>query len=213
MPSNRGAAVNSAKLIDAHTRLGLHQKGLSELARIDVKTVRKAERGQRIDIAPLTRLAYALNVDLRELVRPDLDDDGWDVRGRDLILKWNRLWEAHDLEGVLALYHDDAVFSIPGAENLPFSGSHRGKEQLRKLHVDTWATMRYEPIRAEELEIFVSKDAVTMQGAKGVYLPSGELVYVPTVHVFLFKDDLIIDHSVAYDTLKFAKQFNGEASA
>ena len=51
---------------------------------------------------------------------------------------WVRAWNAHDVEAVLAHFHDDAVFSSPvAARILPGSGGFvRGKEALRHY----WAT-------------------------------------------------------------------------
>ena len=40
--------------------------------------------------------------------------------------KWNRAWDAHDLEGVMALFHDDILF-----ENWT-GGKAEGKEAVRK---------------------------------------------------------------------------------
>jgi ketosteroid isomerase-like protein len=40
--------------------------------------------------------------------------------------KWNEAWDAHDLEGVMALFHDEVLF-----ENWT-GGKAKGKEALRK---------------------------------------------------------------------------------
>jgi ketosteroid isomerase-like protein len=46
---------------------------------------------------------------------------------------WVAAWNAHDLDAVLALFHEDVVFSSPvAARILPGSdGTVRGKEELR----------------------------------------------------------------------------------
>ena len=44
----------------------------------------------------------------------------------DAMEKWNQAWDAHDLEGVMALFHDDVVF-----ENWT-GGRAEGKEALHK---------------------------------------------------------------------------------
>ena len=51
---------------------------------------------------------------------------------------WVRAWNAHDVEAVLAHFHDDVVFSSPvAARVLPESGGVvRGKAALR----DYWLT-------------------------------------------------------------------------
>ncbi len=45
---------------------------------------------------------------------------------RNALLKWNQAWDAHDLDGVMSLYHDDILF-----ENWT-GGRVKGKEALRK---------------------------------------------------------------------------------
>ena len=45
---------------------------------------------------------------------------------KDALTRWNRAWDAHDLEGVMALFHDDILF-----ENWT-GGRAEGKEAVRK---------------------------------------------------------------------------------
>ena len=42
---------------------------------------------------------------------------------------WNRAWDAHDLDGVMSLFHDDIIF-----DNWT-GGQARGKEALRKAWI------------------------------------------------------------------------------
>jgi len=51
----------------------------------------------------------------------------------DFARRWNAAWDAHDVEAVLELFHDDVVFTSPLAARLvPESGGViRGKEALR----------------------------------------------------------------------------------
>lgn len=55
------------------------------------------------------------------------------ARATDLAERWERAWNAHDLEAVLALVADDVVFTSPYATRvLPGSdGVLRGKDALR----------------------------------------------------------------------------------
>ena len=48
--------------------------------------------------------------------------------------EWAAAWNRHDVEGVLAHFHDDAVFSSPfAAQVLPETGGVlRGKEAIRR---------------------------------------------------------------------------------
>ncbi len=205
--------VHGEVFLAARKRSGLTQEGLAKVSRVDSKTVRKAERGERVDLQPLTRLAYALQVRLEFLIAPGDAEPAMQVLRRDLILQWNRLWDAADMDGLLALYHDDAVLHLPGGPTVPFGGVYRGKPEIRRAHEIAWSSVRHEPLRIEELTILVSDEGVTIKGAKGVYLPNGDLVRFPSLQTFLFAGNLIIDHHVQFDTLEFAARFAPPASS
>ena len=48
---------------------------------------------------------------------------------KDALTRWNRSWDDHDLDGVMALFHDDILF-----ENWT-GGKAEGKENLRKAWI------------------------------------------------------------------------------
>ncbi|AKS35738.1 nuclear transport factor 2 family protein [Mycolicibacterium goodii] len=67
---------------------------------------------------------------------------------------WVRAWNAHDVEGVLAHFHDDVVFSSPvAARVLPDSGGVvRGKDALRTYWTTALAGMP--DLRFEVVEVY-----------------------------------------------------------
>jgi transcriptional regulator with XRE-family HTH domain len=201
----RGSAVQSFR----HAR-GLTQEELAKLANLDVKTVRNAEQGKRLDADTLQRLAKALEAELATLVEPTEDAGSRQEKWRQLVLDWQRLFDEHDIEGLMALYHNDAVLSLPGGENIPFGGIYRGKAEVRKAHEIAWQQTRQQPIELADVTILVSDAGVTLSGAKGVYLPDGRLVRFPSLQMFTFADDLIREHQVQFDTLEFFKHFRPE---
>ena len=107
---------------------------------------------------------------------------------------------------LLSLYHEDAVLRLPGGPNIPFGGLYKGKAEIRQAHETAWETTNQEPIRVDEMEIHVSDEAVMLPPHKGVYLPNGELVRFPSLQIFAFAENLIIDHQVEFDTLDFVKR-------
>ena len=64
----RGATANGEIIRAQRIALGLTQDKFATLAGLDVKTVRKAEQGKRIDVSTLTRIARALRVDVSRLL-------------------------------------------------------------------------------------------------------------------------------------------------
>jgi len=201
----RGALANGKQIQVTRLSRGLTQEQLADLAGIDAKTVRKAEQGKRLDLETLTKLGFALETELNRLIVPGRSPPELEIRRRDVVLRWHRLWDAHDMEPYLALYHNDAILHLPGGPQIPFGGTFRGKSEIRRAHEIAWSTCRTEPVRQEDFSILVSDDAVILQGRKGVYLPDGNLVRLWSTHIFTFEDDLIVDLHVEYDTLSFAR--------
>ncbi|MBI4775755.1 MAG: nuclear transport factor 2 family protein [Deltaproteobacteria bacterium] len=80
--------------------------------------------------------------------------------GREEILgrlaEWNRAWDRHDLEGVMALFHDDIYF-----ENWT-GGNARGKENLRNAWSDWFRN--HGNFRFTEEDTFVDE-----RGQKALY--------------------------------------------
>jgi transcriptional regulator with XRE-family HTH domain len=201
----RGARANGKELRVARLRRGLTQEQLAALADVDVKTVRKAEHGMRLDLGSLTRLAFALKKELNRLIRLSRSETEIQIRRRDVVIRWHRAWDARDMEAILTDYHEHAVMHLPGGPNIPFGGTFRGKDEIRRAFGICWSTCRTEPERAEDFSLLVSDNSVVLTGPKGVYLPSGELARLWCLQVFTFEGNLIFDHRVEYDTLKFAE--------
>jgi transcriptional regulator with XRE-family HTH domain len=201
----RGVEVNGEAIYTSRVKLGLTQEQLANAAKIDVKTLRKAEQGKRIDLEPLTRLAFALNTEIRLLTIPGESETSRENRNRELILVWTRVFDAQDMEALLALYHDNAVLRLPGAPQIPFGGTYQGKEELRKAYAQVWQ-VQHKSIGVDEMTILTSGNSVTLSGAKGAYLPNGELFHFPCLQIFNLENGLIMEHQVEFDTLEFVKR-------
>ena len=151
--------------------------------------------------------AAALRVDVQSLIQTPESAAELQLHRRDVVLEWNRIWDAADMAGLLALYAEDAVLRLPGGPSIPFGGIHRGHAEIRKVHEMVWAMIHYEPIAANELEFLMNDQAVTLKASKGIYMPSGELIRIPTIQVFTFVGLLISEHQLEFDTLDFATKF------
>jgi transcriptional regulator with XRE-family HTH domain len=199
----RGVLVCGEQFRNARIQRGLTQESLAERADLDVKTVRNAEAGKRVDLETLGRLAVALGANPSQFIGPGEAAAGLQDRRRDVVHHWLRAWDARDGGTLEALYHDDATMRLPGGPTIPFGGIYRGKAEIRRAHEIAWSTCRTEPIREGDLTFLVSEDVVLMQGVKGVYLPDGTIARLRCVHIYTFAGDLIIDHRADYDTLEF----------
>lgn len=204
----RGVVVCGEEVLAARLQQGLTQVDLAKLANLDVKTVRKAEQGKRLDLLPLSRLAGALKADVKRFIVPDDADAGLQARQRTTLMKWIAAFDAFDGDAIMTVFHEDAVMQIAGEPNIPFSGTFRGREEIRRSHEQAWSTRRQEPTDPNEVTIHAGDSVITVLGEKAVYLPNGELVRMPTVMIFTFVDDLISHLEVQFDTLDYARRMN-----
>jgi transcriptional regulator with XRE-family HTH domain len=69
----RGVPANGAYIKQARRSRGLTQEALADAARCDIKTVYRAERAARLDLATLARLADALRVPYRRVISATQD--------------------------------------------------------------------------------------------------------------------------------------------
>ena len=201
----RGAMANGDRLRAARALRGLTQERLAASAELDVKTVRRAEQGKRLDTDTLARLAVALEVAVHQVIRGGDPETEAQLARQAAVRRWVAAWDAQDMERLLATYHEDAVLHLPGGSQIAFGGEHRGRDAIRRAHEVAWSTCRTVPQRPEDFSLIVSADTVVLQGSKGICLPGGEVLRLWAVQIFAFEGELIAEHRVEYDTLRFAE--------
>ncbi len=81
---------------------------------------------------------------------------------RKAILKWNDAWNAHDLEGVMMLFHEDIIF-----ENWT-GGRAQGKEALRQAWEPWFQNHGNFRFHEEDLFIDEGQQPFSMLSAKGI---------------------------------------------
>jgi ketosteroid isomerase-like protein len=104
--------------------------------------------------------------------------------------RWVRNWNAHDVEAVLADFHDDVVFTSPvAAELLPETGGVvRGKDALRRYWTEALA--RIPELRFTVEGVYQGVDTIVINYRN----QSGNLVN----EVLTFRDDPIIEGHGTY---------------
>jgi transcriptional regulator with XRE-family HTH domain len=203
----RGAISNGGQILEFRTARGLTQERLAALAGIDARTIRNAEKGCRLDLGSLMKLAFVLETDVSTLIVPTISPNALEVPRRDTVLRWNRAWDARDMDALLALYHDHAVVHLPGGPTIPFSGEAHGKAAIAEIHQIAWRHCDTAESRADEFTVFTNGDSVLLSSNKGLRLPGGRIEQPWWLQVFKFDAEcgLIIDHRVAYDTIAMAR--------
>jgi transcriptional regulator with XRE-family HTH domain len=203
----RGVQANGEQIQAARLERGLTIEQLASSAGVDVKTVRKAERGQRVDLSTLTRISFSLDVDVRTLIVMTRSLLELELRRRDAVRLWHHGWETQDTQALLSLYDDDAVLHLPGAPDIPFGGEHRGKAAIRRAYESAWNTCPHEPMYDREFSLIVSDNTLVLGGEKSLRRTGGHAAQLWVHQIFTFRDDtpLLADHRVAFDTLAFAR--------
>jgi hypothetical protein len=156
---------------------------------VDVKTVRKAERGQRVDLGTISRISLSLVVDVGYLLITTCPPLELEVRRRDAVRRWHHAWDTRDMERLLSVYHDDAVLRLPGAPDIPFAGEHRGKEAVRRANHIAWMSCETEPTCKAEFSLVVSDNTAVLSDKKGVRLPDRRTLKLWCLQIFTFLQD------------------------
>ncbi|MFF8292211.1 nuclear transport factor 2 family protein [Streptomyces sp. NPDC016309] len=109
---------------------------------------------------------------------------------REFAVRWQDDWNSHDIDRILAHYHDDVTFSSPMVSRFTGdpSGTVRGKEALREYWTE--GLRRIPDLRFEVLDVRVGVDAVVIDYRNQI----GGRVY----EVLTFRDGRVIAGFGAY---------------
>lgn len=106
--------------------------------------------------------------------------------------QWRDDWNSHDIERILAHYHDDVTFSSPMVSrfNGDPSGTVRGKKALREYWTE--GLRRIPDLHFEVVDVRVSVDSLVIDYRNQI----GGRVH----EVLTFRDGLVISGFGAYGT-------------
>jgi transcriptional regulator with XRE-family HTH domain len=200
----RGKPVHGDRILGLRQVQGMTQEQLAERTGLDVKTVRKAEQGKRLDLGTITKLCFVLQTELGHLIRPTRSAREIEIRRRDVVINWQRAFNNRDLSGIMRCYDEYAVLHLPGAPEIPFGGTFRGHKEIRRATQIYWKSCPTELMDDKDYSILVSYDTAVVQGHKGVPLPDGSISQLHYTQLLTFVGELIVDHRIEYDTLNFA---------
>jgi len=107
-----------------------------------------------------------------------------------------KLWEAEDLDGVLALASDDCVITQDAA--LPWGGRFVGRDRISAFMVGLYTTIQ-STLTTEAL--FESDGQVIQMGrSQGSVIANGVTFDVPEIHIWTARGDTITAGHFAPDT-------------
>ncbi len=125
---------------------------------------------------------------------------------KQLVIEGYRLYQRGQISELLNNYHDDAEWTGPELELVPFSGTFRGKVGIAQYFSELDASVHansFEPTR------FIPEgDNVVVTGlANWVAKPTGRTYDCPWVHVFTLRDGKVARFECYYDTAATEKAF------
>lgn len=141
----RGAFADGAALRSIRVERRLTQEELARLAELDVKTIRKAESGGRLDLGTLERLGQALDALAGRLTRGEIPEAAIEARNLAAVQRILRAWDARDSESLIAGYQEEAALHLPGGPPIPLHGTFHGKDEIRRVCETAWSASRTAP--------------------------------------------------------------------
>jgi len=192
----QGDAVRSAR-----KALGLTQEALALRAACDVKTIRSAEKGARIDASTLNRIADALQRPTASLLSAaDVPAAQLEANIR-LYWQWQAASNRRGIEGMLACYHPDATVNIAGADDLPGGGEFQGLDAIREQWTAAQEAFETDELTPDQVQVDAMADLVFARALGRARVRATGVEFTSFgVQEFLIKDDKILRHTIVVDT-------------
>lgn len=196
----RGIDANGAFIRETRRQKGLTQDALAAVSCCDVKTIRKAEQGARLDLATLVRIADALTVQLPAVAR-STDADSLQEHNKEIVRRWYRAFDSCNVAETLAFYHDDAVLEVVGSDGLPGGGRCEGLDGIRRHCEEAFASFDVPTMAPDEYQLFATEDFVFMRfWASARVISTGREFESSGVHEFRVRDGKFVSHMIYCDT-------------
>ena len=136
----RGVQSNGAVIRKARKQRGMTQSELAIMADLDVKTVRKAEKGLRVDLSVVTAIARTLNVDVSAIIAVEVAKPTTEpgiARNLEIARRFVMLYDTggrNVAESIQTLVTDDIELHCPAETGtVPFAGVFRGLNGLQQF--------------------------------------------------------------------------------
>lgn len=200
----RGITANGNQIRELRKSFGFTQEELAKRASCDVKTIRKAEKGGRVDLRTLSRIATALQVTSADVAMGADNSHEKETVNVQTVLAWHDAFNRRDVDAILECWHDDGVLQIPGTDDIPAGGSVEGKDEIRAHTETTFQVFDTEHLSWDMMQISAVDDLVFVRGEASVmHIPTGRAMRSYVVHVFRLVRGKIIEQLISTDTRAF----------
>jgi len=116
-----------------------------------------------------------------------------------LVMEGYKLFQAGDIRSLLDRYHDDAEWTGPESEMLPFSGNFHGKQGIAQFFEKLGASVQ--AMHLEPSQMIAEDDKVVVIGtATWKALNTGRQYDNPFVHIFTIRDNRVARFDSYWDT-------------
>ncbi len=193
----RGHHSNGSSIRELRRLLGLTQDEVAVRAGCDVKTIRKAERGQRLDIATLRGIAKVFQTPVSSLVSVDsATQAGQSV----LVSAWTRAFNRQDVDALVELYSEDAILHFPALKGPVGAEVFRARTDLRQHFETTFAKFDFRKILLNKCRLYRAGDFVLLRlTLAGTPRKSRLMLKWEGMHEFRFANQLIVEHLQFFD--------------
>jgi ketosteroid isomerase-like protein len=117
-----------------------------------------------------------------------------------------------DIQGVIDRCHDDAEWTSPESDYIPFAGMFRGKQGIAEFFSKLGANAH--PQRFEPQEFIAEGDKVVVLGqATWQVKPTGRSFDTPFIHVFTMRDGKVARFEAHADTAAGERAFRPDQGA
>lgn len=197
----RGLRVDGETVRHRRSELALTQESLAGLVGCDIKTIRNAEKGNRLDATTVRRLADVLGQSLADLVVADSESLQKSIVSVDLFHRLQASYNERDVDALVAFYHPLGAIVVAGAEGLPGGGRFEGLEAIRRHYEESFAAFHTEQIGPDRYKIDAVGDTIFARGvASALHRLSGQQFTALLVHEVQIQDSLILLHTIVTDT-------------
>lgn len=133
-------------------------------------------------------------------------------QNKQLVQEAYRLFQSGDIRGVIERCHDDAEWSSPDAEFVPFSGRFHGKQGIAEFFSKLDASLQ--ALRFEPREFIAEGDKVVVLGeASWNVKPTGRRLDTPWIHVFTLRDGKVAAFESLSDSAAGERAFRPDHAA
>jgi uncharacterized protein len=120
-------------------------------------------------------------------------------QNKQLVMQAYQMYQAGDIDGILQLFTDDCEWSGSLLEDVPFSGSYHGKQEVAQFFADLDLAQTADQFEPEEFIAEGDKVVVTGQ-SRWTVKSTGKSYDNPWVQIFTIRDGKVAEFRQFNDT-------------